>query len=107
MPSDTPLIDSAQLSRQTNGNAGLQVERLALFVAEAERLMRQVEDAADAQIRGDRLRAMIALARNTGASRLAEEARALETRIAAEDPDLTPLRDVVAQTLAYLRSTGI
>ncbi len=103
----TPLIDPAQLHRYTKGNASLQVEVLSLFVAEAERLLRQVEDAADAQVRGDRLRALIGLARNTGATRLAEEARALETQIATENPDLEPLRDATAQTLAYVRRTGI
>ncbi len=59
---------------------------LALFVAEAERLMRQVEDAPDPQVQGDRLRALIALARNTGAALLAQEARMLEPRIGTTTP---------------------
>ena len=42
------------------------------------------------------------LARNTGALHLAQAARALETQIAAEEPDLEPLRDAVSETLAYL-----
>lgn len=102
-----PILDSAQLRRATNNDASLQVEVLALFVAEVERLMRQVEDAADPQERGDRLRAMIALARNTGAAKLAHEARELETQIAAEAPPLGPLKDAVSETLAYVRQTGI
>jgi hypothetical protein len=33
-----PLFDAAQLRRQTHGNPSLQVEVLALFIAEALRL---------------------------------------------------------------------
>ncbi|MGH6922928.1 MAG: hypothetical protein ACRED5_04075 [Propylenella sp.] len=102
-----PVLDAAQLGRTTRGDRSLQVEILALFVAEVERLMRQVEDAADPQLRGDRLRALIALSRNTGAAMLAQEARALETQIAAESPNLAPLRQAVAETLAYVRRAGI
>ena len=83
-----PLFDAAQLRRQTHGNPSLQVEVLALFVAEAERLMRQVEDAPDPQVRAERLRALIGLARNTGAALIAQEARALETADRDENPGL-------------------
>jgi HPt (histidine-containing phosphotransfer) domain-containing protein len=102
-----PVFDAAQLNRATNGNAALQVEVLALFVAEVERLMRQVEDAPDPQMRGDRLRALTGLARNTGAAMLAQAARSLETQIATESPDLAPLRKAVADTVAYVRQAGI
>ena len=67
--SRVPVLDAGQLRRQTMGDAAMQVEVLALFVAEAERLMRQVEDAPDAEVRADRLHAMIGLARNVGAAR--------------------------------------
>lgn len=108
MPTETiPVFDAAKLYRATNGDAALQVEVLALFTAEVERLMRQVEDAPDPQTRNDRLRALIAVSRNTGASRLAQEARGLETQIAEESPDLTALRRAVAETLAYVRQSGI
>jgi hypothetical protein len=108
MPASTvPLFDTAQLHRHTKGDASLQVEVLALFVAEAERLMRQLESAPDPQVQGDRLRALIALARNTGAALLVQEARMLEPRIGTTDADLAPLKSAVAQTLAYVRSTGI
>jgi hypothetical protein len=100
-----PLLDAAQLRRQTQGNPILQVEVLSLFVAEAERLMRQVEDASDLQVRGDRLRALFGLARNTGATLIAHEARTLETQVATETPDMTPLRNAVADTLALIRRT--
>jgi HPt (histidine-containing phosphotransfer) domain-containing protein len=89
------------------GDDAMQVELLALFVTEAERLMRQVEDARDPQIRGDRLHAMMGLARNTGAVRLAQIARQLETEITAEDLDLTPLRAVLSDTLAYVHQSRI
>ena len=101
-----PLLDPAQLKRQTRGIASLQIEVLSLFVAEVERLMRQVEDAPDPQVRADRLRALIGVARNIGATLIAQEARALETEIAAETPDLSPLRNAITETLAYIRRTG-
>ena len=101
-----PLFDAAQLKRQTQGNASLQVEVLALFIAEVERLMRQIEDAPDPQVRAERLRALIGLSRNTGASLIAQQARALETQIATENPDLSPLQSAIAETLAYLKRTG-
>jgi hypothetical protein len=101
-----PLFDAAQLNRRTHGNASLQIEVLSLFVAEVERLMRQVEDAPDPQLRGDRLRALIGVARNTGAVVIAQEARALETEIAAENPDLGPLKKAVDETFAFIRRTG-
>jgi hypothetical protein len=103
----TPLLDAAQLKRKTMGDPALQVEVLSLFANEAERLLRQVEDAPDAQVRGDRLRAMIALARNTGATRLAQMARELEIQIATEELDLQPLRATLAETLAYVSRTRI
>ena len=102
-----PIFDAGALSRATNGDPALQVEVLALFAVEVERLLRQVEDAPDAQLRGDRLRALIALARNTGAARLAHEARLQEAQIAAEAPNLAPLKDAAAETLAYVRQAGI
>ena len=102
-----PLLDAVQLNRKTMGDPALQVEVLSLFATEAERLMRQVEDAPDAQIRGDRLRAMIALARNTGAARLAQVARELEREIVSEELDLQPLRAALGETLAYVGRTAI
>ena len=103
----TPVFDASQLNRQTMGNPRLQVEVLSLFVAEAERLMRQVEDAPDPQVRGDRLRALIALARNIGAMRLAEEARGVETQIGGEAPNLEGLRAAIGETLTFVQRAGI
>lgn len=56
------------------GDAALQVEVLALFSAEAERLLRQVVGAASEEVRRDRLLAMEALARSIGARRLSAAA---------------------------------
>lgn len=104
---ELPVFDAEQLHRHTKGDPNMQVEVLALFATEVERLMRQIEVAADGQVRHDRMRALTALARTTGAARLAQEARLLEPNIVEEDTDLTPLRDAVAETLAYVRRTGI
>jgi HPt (histidine-containing phosphotransfer) domain-containing protein len=98
-----PLFDTTLLHRHTRGDPKLQVEVLALFVAEVERLMNQIEDAPNPELRGERLRALIGLCRNTGASRLAHEARTLETQIAAEEPDMESLRVAVKDTLAHVR----
>ena len=103
----TPVFDPAQLHRRTLGDAHLQIEVLSLFSAEVERLMRQVEDAEDAQVRADRLRAMITTALNVGAARLAQAARTVETQIGLEAPDLEPLKSAVGETLDYVRQTGI
>ncbi len=102
-----PVFDPAKLHRHTNGDPGMQVEVLALFATEVERLMRQVEDAPDGQVRRDRLRALMASARNIGAALLAQQARSMEVKIAGENPDLTPLREVVDETLAYVQRTGV
>jgi len=104
---DHPVFDPSMLNRQTRGDSHLQVEVLALFVAEVERLMRQVEDAPDAQLRGERLRALITAARNVGATRLAHAARSIETQIGDEAPDLAPLRTTVSETLAYVHQAGL
>ena len=100
--SAAPVLDVLQLHSRAFGDESLKIEILALFVAEAERLLRQVETAPNRQVRGDRLRAMAALARNVGAARLAQAARLLESEIAGDEPDLEPLRQAVSETLAYL-----
>jgi hypothetical protein len=80
---------------------------LSLFVAEVERLMRQIEEAPEPQLRGDRLRALFAVARNAGATLVAHEARALETAIGEETPDMAQLKAAIADTVAYIRRTGV
>jgi HPt (histidine-containing phosphotransfer) domain-containing protein len=85
------------------GDPAHQIELLSLFEAEVERLLAQVEAAADPQVRIDRLHAIVGLARNIGALHLAQVARNLETRIGDETPDLEPLRAAIAETLAFVR----
>jgi len=102
-----PVFDADKLRRHTMGDAAMQVEVLSLFVAEAERLMRQVEEAADSQIRAERLRALIALARNIGAMRLVQQARLAEAHAGEGAPDLESVRAALADTLAYVHRTGI
>jgi len=101
-----PLFDPAQLNRHARGDARLEVEALSLFAAEAERLMDQVEDAPDSQVRTDRVRALIGVARNIGAARIAQEARALEAQIVSERPDLSALKRAIAETVAFVRRSG-
>ena len=88
------------------GDETMQVEVLALFAAEIERLMRQVEEAPDPHVRAERLQAIAVLARNTGAMHLAQAARDLETQIGVELPDFQPLRDAVSETLMHLGRSG-
>ncbi len=106
-PAALPVFDAVQLDRYTQGDPRMQVEVLALFANELERLLRQIEDASDPQVRSDRLRAMIGLARTTGATLLAQQARVTELKIADEAPDLAPLRNAIDQTIAYIRRAGI
>jgi hypothetical protein len=101
-----PMIDAAKLQRRTMGDVSLQVEVLSLFVAEAERLMRQIEDAPTAELRTDRIQAMISVARNVGAERVTQAARVCEKQISPDEQSLEPLRTALAETLAYVRQTG-
>jgi hypothetical protein len=98
-----PVLDATQLRRLTLGNPAFEVEVLALFSAELERLLRQLDEAGDKHVQAERLRAIIALARNTGASRLLHEARLAETRLASGGTDLALLRQAASDTLAYVR----
>ena len=101
--STTPVLDPMPLDRQTMGDPAHRLELLALFVVEAERLMRQIEEARDRQVMAERLQALAGSARNIGAVRLAQTARLLESHIGDEEPDLEPLRTTVAETLAFVR----
>lgn len=102
-----PVFDPEKLRRHTKGDAAMQVEVLSLFVAEAERLMRQVEEAEDSQMRAQRLQGLVALARNIGAMRLVQQARMAEAHVGDGAPDLESLRAALADTLAYVHRAGI
>jgi hypothetical protein len=105
-PKSAPLLDPVQLKRKTHGDPSLQIEVLSLFVTEVERLMRQLEEASEPQMRIDRVRALGAVARNTGAALVAQEARTAEAQLAGDNPDLSALRIAVSDTLAYIRRSG-
>jgi hypothetical protein len=102
-----PIFDPEKLRRHTMGDAAMQVEVLSLFVAEAERLMRQVEEAGDSQMRAERLRALVALARNIGAMRLVQQARLAEQHVGEGAPDLEDVRAALSDTLAHVHRSGV
>ncbi len=86
------------------GDEDLRVEILALFASEAERLLNQAEDAADAATLGDRLHAIKGLARNVGALRLEQAAIDLETECRVGPADLASLRHAVMEAIDYLHN---
>jgi len=107
---EEPVFDVAQLDRRTMGDEALRVEILALFVAEAERLLAQVESAPDPLVRASRLHAMQGLARNVGARRLAAVCRNLEHGAAsgpAGDGDLASLRAAVREAIDHIHAGAV
>ena len=101
-----PVLDPEQLRRQAMGSEAHRREILSLFVAEVERLLQQVERARDAQIRNDRLQAILSLSRSVGAAQLGQ----VVEKIAAEpDPvaaNLEALRTAVEDVVAYIGRLG-
>lgn len=99
-----PIIDFTRLAHRSMGSEGLETELLALFEAEAERLLGQAEAAANAEIRVERLHAVVAAARGVGAVRLADAALAAAQSAGSEAaPDLEPLKSALAEVLGYIR----
>jgi len=96
------ILNEAHLARQTMGDTELQREVLALFIAEAERLLRQVHEAKEPAMRVGRVHALKGLARNVGAERLARAAAATESEAAKEKGDLAPLGAAVQEVIAHL-----
>lgn len=101
--SELPIIDFRRLAHRSMGSETLETELLALFAAEAERLLRQAESAFDAETRADRLRAVAAAARSVGALRLAGVAASLADPAGAQEPDLERLRSALAEAMTYIR----
>lgn len=104
---EEPVFDAAHLDRQTRGDEALRVEILALFVAEAERLLAQVESAPDHLVRASRLHAMQGLARNVGARRLAALCRKLEHSTESgttDDNELAGLREAVREAIHQIHA---
>lgn len=107
---EEPVFDAAHLDRQTMGDEALRVEILALFVAEVERLLGQVESAPDPLLRASRLHAMTGLARNVGARRLAVLSHRLQRRVAdraAEESDIADLRTAVQEAIDHIHAGAI
>lgn len=104
-----PILDPVRLQRESMGSEALQVEKLSLFVAEVERLLRQVDIARDEQTRESRLLAIAGAARNVGALRLAQVARtaAVEAITSADPIDLAPVSHAVDEVIAYIRRAGV
>ncbi|WP_026379630.1 Hpt domain-containing protein [Afifella pfennigii] len=96
------ILNEAHLARQTMGDGELQREILALFIDEAERLLRQAREASGPQIRAERVHALKGLARNVGAERLADAAAAAEARALEGDEELSELAACVAEVVAHL-----
>ncbi len=101
-----PILDLSRLERQSMGDPRMEVELLALFMLEVERLIGQVTDATDPHQRGERLDAIAAVARNIGAARLAVAARRAETQPLSGEPELNEVTKAAAETLDFLRSSG-
>lgn len=96
-----PILDEHHLRRQTMNDPDLETEILALFVTEAERLIRQIEDADDTATRLERIHAIRGLARNVGAEKLAKIAAGAEN---ADEPDIQNIRRAVDTVVAYIRT---
>jgi HPt (histidine-containing phosphotransfer) domain-containing protein len=96
---DLPILDESQLKRQTMNDPDLEVEILSLFIAEAERLVRQIEEDENQAKRLDRFHAIKGLARNIGAEKLAMIAGSLEN---GDSGDVEEIRSAVDNVIAYI-----
>ena len=79
----------------------LETEILALFVTEAERLIRQIEETDDVTIRLERIHAIRGLARNIGAQQLATIALNAEH---GDGSDVPAIRAAVDNVIAYIKT---
>ena len=98
---DLPILDEVHLKRQTMDDPDLEVEILSLFINEAERLLRQIEEAEDVGKCIDRFHAMKGLARNIGAQKLALICGTLEN---GDSEDIREVRTAVENVIAYIRT---
>jgi hypothetical protein len=97
----SPIFDRVPAGAQDAPKPGAGSGILALFVAEAERLLRQVENADDPQTGATAARHDRAGAAH-GAMRLADVARALETEILPHGAGPSAAREALAETIAYI-----
>jgi len=96
---DLPILDESHLKRQTMNDPALEVEILSLFINEAERLVRQIEETANVAKRVERFHALKGLARNVGALKLAMIAASLEN---GDSDDVQEIRRAVENVIAYI-----
>ena len=74
-----PAIDRVHLARQTDGDAALELELLALFDRQAESLLMELSVEGPAHLRADMAHKLRGSALAIGAGRVAGAAQALET----------------------------
>jgi HPt (histidine-containing phosphotransfer) domain-containing protein len=99
---DLPILDEDQLKRQTMNDPDLEVEILSLFINEAERLLRQIEETENIAKRMERFHAIKGLARNVGALKLAKIAAGLEE---GDSDDIVEIRAAVENVIAYIKTS--
>ena len=100
-PSNLPILDEQHLKRQTMDNPDLETEILALFVTEAERLVRQIEESESVRTRLERIHAIRGLARNIGAQKLAMIAQNAEK---GDEFDVREIRTAVENVITYIKT---
>ncbi len=109
------LLDQAHLDRRTGHSADLQVEILALFLNEGERLVAQIGSASDITVRQSRVAALGALANQTGAHQLAAACRTAETgpqlhgvqRVGDSEADVSAVEAAFAEVSRHILSATI
>jgi HPt (histidine-containing phosphotransfer) domain-containing protein len=74
-----PAIDRLHLSRQTDGDAALELELLALFDRQSESLLNELSLEGPARLRADMAHKLRGSALAIGAGRVASAAQTLET----------------------------
>lgn len=98
---DLPILDEQHLKRQTMDDPDLETEILALFITEAERLVRQIEETRNVQTRLERIHAISGLARNIGARKLAMIASNAQY---GDVSDITEIRAAVENVIEYINT---
>jgi HPt (histidine-containing phosphotransfer) domain-containing protein len=98
-----PPVDLATLRGQTGGDAALEREVLALFLAKSERDLRHVADAATAAERRMAAHSLCGSARAIGAHAVAAAAAAVERETFAQPQLLRALDHAVAAAAGLIR----
>ena len=99
---DLPILNESWLKRQSMNDPDLEVEILSLFINEAERLIRQIEETDSTAKRLERFHAIRGLASNIGAEKLAKIAA---TRQNGDGDDVKEIKTAVNNVIAYITTT--